>query len=164
MQKVKQLVYAIVCILICSCSVIAKDNETDIQIKGNLVTPPPCKIDDGKAIEVDFGNVSVKSVQGKDQKRQVNYQIQCGENKNNWAMYLMLNGSKSHFDINGLNTGINNLAIKFQLGDQELDLGKKYLINPSSPGVLWAVLTRNGNNELATGDFIANGSLIVEYQ
>ncbi|WP_336844849.1 FimD/PapC N-terminal domain-containing protein [Providencia rettgeri] len=46
----------------------------------------------------------------------------------------------------------------------ELELGKKYLINPSSPGVLWAVLVRNGNNELKTGDFIANGTMVVEYQ
>ncbi|ENU1228713.1 MULTISPECIES: fimbrial protein [Providencia] len=142
----------------------AKDYETKISIKGNLITPPPCHIDDGKDIEVDFGNVSIKSIQGNDQKRQVNYQIQCGENKNNWSMYLMLDGIKSDFDINGLNTGINNLAVKFQLSDTELELGKKYLINPSSPGVLWAVLVRNGNNELKTGDFIANGTMVVEYQ
>nr|WP_242461578.1 hypothetical protein [Providencia rettgeri] len=76
----------------------------------------------------------------------------------------MLDGIKSDFDINGLNTGVNNLAVKFQLADTELELGKKYLINPSSPGVLWAVLVRNGDNELKTGDFIANGTMVVEYQ
>ncbi|WBA56718.1 fimbrial protein [Providencia sp. 21OH12SH02B-Prov] len=164
MQKVKELVYAVLCLFIVSHHATAKNGEADIRIKGNLITPPPCKIDNGKEIEVDFGNVPVKSIQGKEQKRQVNYQIECGENKNNWAMYLTLNGVKSKFDINGLNTGIDNLAVKFQLADQELELGKKYLINPSSPGVLWAVLIRNGNNELATGNFIANGSLVVEYQ
>lgn len=151
-------------IIILPLAAVAKDYETAINMKGNLITPPPCHIDDGKEIEVEFGNVPIKSIQGNEQKRQINYQIQCEENKNNWAMYLMLTGVKSSFDINGLNTGIENLAVKFQLSDKELDLGKKYLINPSSPGVLWAVLVRNGNNELKTGDFIANATLLVEYQ
>lgn len=163
MQKITNIVGATLLMLLSFIS-IAKDNETDITIKGNLITPPPCRIDDGKEIEVDFGNVSIKSIQGNDQKRQVNYQIQCEENKNNWAMYLTLNGIKSTFDINGLSTGVDNLAVKFQLADKELDLGKKYLINPSSPGILWAVLIKNGNSELNTGDFIANATLLVEYQ
>ena len=163
MQNMTNIVGTVLLMLLSFVS-LAKDNETAIAIKGNLITPPPCRIDDGKEIEVDFGNVSVKSIQGNDQKRQVNYQIQCEENKNNWAMYLMLNGVKSTFDINGLSTGVDNLAVKFQLADKELDLGKKYLINPSSPGILWAVLVKNGNSELNTGDFVANATLLVEYQ
>ncbi|EKT53131.1 fimbrial protein [Providencia sneebia] len=142
----------------------AKDNEADIVITGNLITPPPCKINDGKDIEVPFGNVPIKSIQGKEQKREVNYQFHCEENKNNWATYLTISGAKSSFDLNGLNSGINNLAVKFQLGDKELELDKKYLIDPKSPGTLWAVLVKNGNAELPTGDFAAYGTIVVEYQ
>lgn len=164
MKTVNSIIGLVLLSTIVPLTSFARDNETDISIKGHLITPPPCHIDDGKDIEVEFGNVSIKSIQGNKQKRQVNYQIQCGENKNNWSMYLMLDGTKSDFDINGLNTGINNLAVKFQLSDTELELGKKYRINPNSPGVLWAVLARNGDNPLKTGDFIANGTMVVEYQ
>ncbi|HEQ1860088.1 TPA: fimbrial protein [Providencia alcalifaciens] len=164
MRNIYKLIGVFLLFILFPFSSTARDNETDILIKGNLITPPPCHIDNGKDIEVEFGNVSIKSIQGNAQKRQVNYQIQCEENKNNWAMYLTLNGAKSAFDTNGLNTGITNLAVKFQLGDQTLDLGKKYLINPSNPGVLWAVLVRDGNKELKTGDFLANGTMLVEYQ
>ncbi|MDD9339846.1 MAG: fimbrial protein [Providencia heimbachae] len=164
MLNINKIIGTALLIIILPFTSVAKDYETEVKIKGNLMTPPPCRIDDGKEIEVDFGNVSVKSIQGKDQKKAINYQIQCEENKNNWAMYLMLTGVKSSFDINGLNTGIDNLAIKFQLADQELELGKKYLINPTSPGVLWAVLIKNGNSELQTGDFVANATMLVEYQ
>ncbi|APC10164.1 MULTISPECIES: fimbrial protein [Providencia] len=164
MLNVKMIMSAVLLMVSLPFVSNAKDYETEISIKGNLITPPPCHIDDGKDIEVDFETISVKSIQGNDQKKQVNYQIQCGDNKNNWAMYLKLNGAKSAFDLNGISTGVDNLAVKFQLADQDLELGKKYLIDPSSPGVLWAVLIRNGNNEIKTGDFVANATMVVEYE
>ncbi|MEQ4676386.1 fimbrial protein [Providencia vermicola] len=164
MLNVKTITSVVLLMLMLPFTSSAKDYETEISIKGNLITPPPCHIDDGKEIEVDFENVSVKSIQGNDQKKQVNYQIQCGENKNNWAMYLKLNGPKSAFDLNGLSTGVDNLAVKFQLAEQDLELGKKYLIDPNNPGILWAVLVRNGSNEISTGDFVANATMVVEYE
>ncbi len=161
-------IYPLICVsfigMVASLPSIAKDNGAPIHISGNLITPPPCVINDGKDIDVPFGNVAIKKIQGKDQKREINYQFHCEDNKNNWGTYLSVGGPPSSFDLNGLNTGINNLAVKFQLGDKELDLGKKYLVDPKSPGTLWAILVKNGNAELTPGDFAAYGTLVVEYQ
>ncbi len=145
-------------------SVHAKDNETDLKIIGNILIPPPCKINQGGTVEVNFDQIGVNSVKGYDQKREVNYQIECGENTNNWQMYLSLDGTKSSFDINGLKTDIDDLAVKFQLDNNILNLGEKYPINAKSPGKLWAVLVKNGAVTLTAGNFVANGNLLVEYQ
>lgn len=48
---------------------LAKDNETQVLIKGNLLTPPPCKVNDGNMIEVNFGPVAIKTIKGYDQKK-----------------------------------------------------------------------------------------------
>lgn len=141
-----------------------KANEAELKIMGNILVPPPCKIHQGSVIEVNFEKVGVNTIKGTEQKREVNYQIECGENKNNWQMYLSLSGTKSDFDFNALETNIDNLAVKFQLNDNFLDLDKKYPIDDKSPGTLWAVLVKNGNAKLATGNFLANGTLLVEYQ
>lgn len=164
MMKIYKSISLVVLISLVSIFGYAKDGETNIKIRGNLLTPPPCKVNSGELIEVDFGQVSIKSVKGLEKKEKVNYQIQCSENKNNWRMYLTIDGAKSQFDKDGLQTNIGNLAVKFQLGDLLLELGKKYPINPDSPGILWAVLVKDGNSELKTGSFWANGTLQVEYQ
>nr|WP_229597513.1 hypothetical protein [Providencia rettgeri] len=69
MKTVNNIIGLVFLSAILSFTSTAKDYETGINIKGNLITPPPCHIDDGKDIEVDFGNVSIKSIQGNDQKR-----------------------------------------------------------------------------------------------
>lgn len=147
-----------------SSSILAKDNETQVLIKGNLLTPPPCKINDGNMIEVPFGSVPIKSIQGYDQKREVNYQITCGENLNNWNMYLWIDGSKSNFDANGLRTNIDNLTVKFMMGNDIIELNKKYSVNLNNPEKIWAVLVKKENSVLSPGDFISGGTLFVEYQ
>lgn len=142
----------------------ARDNETDLNIIGNILIPPPCKINQGGNVDVKFGQVAIKSIKGTEQKKEVNYQIECGKNQNNWKMYLSVNGTKSNFDTNGLKTNINDLAVKFQLGNNIIDLGTKYAIDEKSPGKLWAILVKKENSTLPTGDFVANGTLLVEYQ
>lgn len=143
---------------------LAKDNETQVLIRGNLLTPPPCKVNDGNMIEVNFGPVAIKTIQGYDQKREINYQITCDENLNNWNMYLWIDGSKSSFDPNGLKTNIDDLTVKFMMGNSVIDLNKKYSINLNSPEKIWAVLVKKENSELKPGNFTSGGTLFVEYQ
>lgn len=147
-----------------SSSSLAKDNETQVLIKGNLLTPPPCKVNDGNMIEVNFGPVAIKTIKGYDQKREINYQINCEENLNNWNMYLSIDGKKSSFDPNGLRTNINELAVKFMMGDSIIDLNKKYSVNLNNPEKIWAVLVKKENSELTPGNFTSGGTLFVEYQ
>lgn len=143
---------------------VAKDNETQVLIKGYLLTPPPCKVNDGNMIEVNFGPVAIKTIKGYDQKREINYQITCKENLNNWNMYLSIDGTKSSFDLNGLKTNINELTIKFMMGDSIIDLNKKYPVNLNNPEKIWAVLVKKENSTLTPGNFTAGGTLFVEYQ
>lgn len=145
-------------------TVSARDNEVDLKITGNILLPPPCKINQGSNVDVNFGDVLTKSIKGLEQKREINYQIECGYNNNNWDMYLSVNGIKSDFDKNGLKTNIDNLAVKFSLDHEMLELGKKYRINENTLGTLWAILIKKKNSELPSGYFFATGTLLVEYK
>ncbi|TOL43636.1 hypothetical protein CGH97_25230, partial [Vibrio parahaemolyticus] len=62
MLNVKMIMSAVLLMVSLPFVSNAKDYETEISIKGNLITPPPCHIDDGKDIEVDFETISVKSI------------------------------------------------------------------------------------------------------
>lgn len=143
---------------------LAKDNEVDVLIKGNLIMAPPCKINQGEDIEVNFGSIPTKTIQGYEQKKEINYQITCEDNLNNWSLYLWIDGNKSGFDRHALKTNIDNLAVKFMKGSSIIDLAKKYTVNPNNPEKLWAVLVKQDNTELPAGSFVSNGTLYVEYQ
>lgn len=71
---------------------------------------------------------------------------------------------KSSFDPNGLRTNINELAVKFMMGDSIIDLNKKYSVNLNNPEKIWAVLVKKENSELTPGNFTSGGTLFVEYQ
>lgn len=162
MNYCRFLVILFVCLF--SFQGVAEDNKTKVIIKGNLLTPPPCKVNDGNLIEVNFGPVAIKTINGYEQKRELNYQITCEQNLNNWNMFLSIDGAKSSFDNNGLKTNINDLAVKFMLGNSIMDLNKKYAVDLNNPETIWAVLVKKQNSELAPGNFVSGGTLFVEYQ
>ncbi|RUL13053.1 fimbrial protein [Proteus mirabilis] len=137
---------------------------TKIYMHGNLLTAPPCKVNNGNVIDVGFGPISTKSIKGYDQKRELNYKITCESNSNNLKTYLWINGDKSNFDINGLKTNIDDLAIKFMMGGDIIELNKKYTVDINHPEQIWAVLVKKENSVLKTGDFSSSGTLFVEYQ
>ncbi len=65
---------------------------------------------------------------------------------------------------NGLKTNIDNLAVKFSLDHEMLELGKKYRINENTLGTLWAILIKKKNSELPSRYFFVTGTLLVEYK
>lgn len=162
MNYCRFLVILFVCLF--SFQSVAEDNKAKVIIKGNLLTPPPCKVNDGNLIEVNFGPIATKTINGYEQKREINYQITCEQNLNNWNMFLSIDGAKSSFDNNGIKTNINDLAVKFMLGNTIMELNKKYAVNLNNPETIWAVLVKKQNSELAPGNFVSGGTLFVEYQ
>ncbi len=50
----------------------------NLTFSGTLNEPPPCTIDAGNTIEVDFGDVGVKRVDGVKYRKAVPYTINCG--------------------------------------------------------------------------------------
>lgn len=57
---------------------MAQDNEAGISFRGILVEPPPCTLNSGSVVDVDFGDsVGVDSVDGVSNRVPLSYIITC---------------------------------------------------------------------------------------
>ncbi|VTP83596.1 fimbrial subunit [Proteus vulgaris] len=80
-----------------------------INITGNVIAPPPCLINDGKMIEVNFGEVMSTRIDGTNYKQPVHYTATCQKMPTN-AMKVYITGSATGFDSNALQTDITGLG------------------------------------------------------
>ena len=134
-----------------------------INITGNVIAPPPCLINDGKMIEVNFGEVMSTRIDGTNYKQPVHYTATCQKMPTN-AMKVYITGSATGFDSNALQTDITGLGVRILYQGQLLDLGKA--INFTYPNLpdLEAIPVRDQSATLSGGDFVASGTLHVDYQ
>lgn len=134
-----------------------------INISGNVIAPPPCLINDGKMIEVNFGEVMSTRIDGVRYKEPIHYTATCQKMPTN-AMKVYVTGSATGFDSNALQTNITGLGVRILYQGNLLDLGKT--VNFTYPNLpeLEAIPVRDQNEALVGGDFVASGTLHVDYQ
>lgn len=134
-----------------------------INITGNVIAPPPCLINDGKMIEVNFGEVMSTRIDGVRYKEPIHYTATCQKMPTN-AMKVYVTGGATGFDSNALQTNITGLGVRILYQGKLLDLGKA--VNFTYPNLpeLEAIPVRDQNEVLVGGDFVASGTLHVDYQ
>ena len=72
-----------------------------INIKGYVIAHPPCMINEGKTVEVNFGDVLSTRVDGLNYKRLVDYHPSCEQMPIN-TLKLSVEGNGTFFDANVL--------------------------------------------------------------
>ncbi|AZC90138.1 fimbrial protein [Pseudomonas carnis] len=126
------------------------------------VIGPTCVINNGRPIEVDFGNsVMTTRVDGKNYMKTVDYTLDCDSVGSN-AMRMQIQGAAS--SNNGLSTNKSDLAIAFL--NNGVPLPMNTWINftwPNKPN-LQAVPVRSGSQMLTGGEFSAAATMMVDYQ
>lgn len=134
-----------------------------INITGNVIAPPPCLINDGRMIEVNFGEVMSTRIDGVNYKQPIHYTATCQKMPTN-AMKVYVTGSATGFDTNALQTDITGLGVRILYQGKLLDLGKS--VNFTYPNLpeLEAIPVRDQSASLVGGDFVASGTLHVDYQ
>ncbi|NHW59699.1 fimbrial protein, partial [Escherichia coli] len=77
---------------------------------------------------------------------------------------VYVTGSATGFDSNALQTNITGLGVRILYKGSLLDLGKA--VNFTYPNLpeLEAIPVRDQNEALVGGDFVASGTLHVDYQ
>ncbi len=55
----------------------AADQGTKVNITATVVAPPPCVINDGRTIDIDFGKVGIKRIDGNRYMQRIDYSIKC---------------------------------------------------------------------------------------
>lgn len=140
-------------------------DDVDMTFRGTLITPPPCTIDDGNRIDVNFGErVGITKVDGVNYRQLVNYQIRCEQGASGtWALTLTLGGGVAGFDKQALLTNRDNLGIRVYQNDQPFTPGSTLKIDLANPPRLEAVPVQKAGATLRAETFEAWATLKADY-
>ena len=144
----------------------AKDGEADMTFHGTLITPPPCTINDGNQVDVDFGErVGINKVDGVNYRQRLNYQITCDSTLgSSWALTLSLSGGAAGFDNKALLTDKTNLGVRIYQNDTPFIPNSTLKINLNNPPILEAVPIKRAGATLTEGAFEAWATLRADYE
>jgi type 1 fimbria pilin len=147
---------------ILSASGWATDN---VRLGGTLIESPPCTINQGGKVDVDFGTrVGVKKVNGVNYMQVMNYQITCDPSANVSAMTLEILGTPADYDAAAVTSDVTDLAIQIQQNGVPFELNKPIPISLTSQPKLFAVPVKRPGASLIEGPFEATATLRAVYQ
>ena len=142
------------------------DGDVDMTFRGTLIEPPPCTINDGERVDVDFGErVGINKVDGVNYRQIMNYQITCNNaGSGSWALTLSLTGAAAGFDEQALQTNKTDLGIRVYQNDKPFTPGSSLAIDISNPPRLEAVPVKREGATLTEGAFESWATLRADYQ
>lgn len=152
--------------------------EGEMSFKGTLIAPPPCKVDDTKTLEVNFGDrLGINKVDGTAYAQPLNYTLNCqdtGENPRGWKLRLTLDGTPASFDATVFKTtslGSNkaneaNLGIRiYQANGTTFTPNSQIdIVDATNPPKLMAVPVKKSGSTLVEGGFETLVTLQAHYQ
>jgi type 1 fimbria pilin len=151
--------------LLALCSLgLCSGASANLTFSGTLNEPPPCTIDAGNTIEVDFGDVGVKRVDGVKYRKGVGYTLSCGTDTLPWVLKLSVNGTSTTFDGAAVQTNVPELGIRIFQNNVPFRLNTPLDITLSSPPTLEVVPVKRAGAILAPARFSAVATLLAEYQ
>ncbi|AZE61273.1 putative fimbrial-like protein ElfG precursor [Pseudomonas fluorescens] len=151
--------------LLALCAIgLCSGASANLTFSGTLNEPPPCTIDAGNTIEVDFGDVGVKRVDGVKYRQGLSYTISCGTDTLPWMLKLSVNGTATTFDGAAVQTSVPALGIRVFQNNQPFALNTPLEISLSSPPVLEVVPVKRPGATLTPARFNAVATLLAEYQ
>lgn len=134
-----------------------------IDIKGEVVDKP-CSVNNGRLIEIDFGDVLTTRIQGEYYKKPVEYTVTCDGQSTMPSLNILVDGISSDFDQKLLKTDVDGLGVLFKFGTQDFPIRTKRPFTFSPKPEISAVLVKNKDTELPARKFTANATLKVSYQ
>ncbi|WP_421524181.1 fimbrial protein [Pseudomonas yamanorum] len=151
--------------LLALCSIgFCSAASANLTFNGTLNEPPPCTIDSGSTIEVDFGDVGTRRVDGVKYRKAVGYTIRCGASTLPWLLKLSVKGAETTFDNAALQTTAPDLGIRLYQNNVPFRLNTPLDISLASPPALEAVPVKRPGSTLAPARFTAVATLLAEYQ
>jgi len=142
---------------------VAGTAQSTIQISMTVLNPPPCTINDGRTIEVDFGEIVTSDLQNNAISRPINLNLSCSMSKN--QMRLQIQGTPDKDYPGYLLASYSPIAIKFTSNGQVLPINSWLNFSwPDAPELRVATF-RKPTWLIKDGDsFSASATLRVEYQ
>lgn len=151
-------------LLVCWSIGLCSGASANVTFSGTLNEPPPCTIDGGNTIEVDFGDVGVKRVDGVKYRKGLGYTISCSPATLPWELKLSVNGTPTTFDGSAVQTNVPDLGIRIFQNNVPFPLNTPLDISLSSPPTLEVVPVKSLGAVLTPARFTAVATLLAEYE
>ncbi|WLH26069.1 fimbrial protein [Pseudomonas sp. FP215] len=163
--RVMKLYASLVLLLVSGIENASGWESNNLILRGTLIEPPPCTINDGGQVDVNFGNrVGVKKVDGVNYQQVMNYQITCDPTANTWDMTLEIIGTPADYDTAAVTSDVADLAIQIKQNGVPFELNKPIPIRLTTPPILSAVPVKRAGATLMEGPFEATATLRAVYQ
>lgn len=173
--------FRIGCVLLMVIMLPAQAWELDVQVTGKVVIPP-CTINDGRIITVDFKHVMINKINGNNYFITTTVPFDCYYKSNKPYVNIVgpvLPGAPSHIlQANIAGSSSDNFGVAFYAGAQ-VDESKRLPIGTSTGAIAKEVITdghegagtltfttvpwKKSGTTLATGEFSAAASLLIGY-
>lgn len=157
----KQYVGILLGVLLAAAPAVA---NVPVNIRGTIILPPPCIINNNQTIRVDFGDeVMTTRVDGANYKQAISYSLNCEIQKSN-SLKMSIQGSPTSFNSGLLGTNKNDLGIALYHETQQLNINTWFNYTYPNQPVLYAVPVKRGGATLTGGEFTASATLLIDYQ
>ncbi|MBQ0268102.1 fimbrial protein [Providencia huaxiensis] len=135
-----------------------------VPIKGVVLAPPPCKINGGNIIKVNFDEIMSTRIDGNAYSKPINYNIDC-EKRPTSQMKMTLIGIPASFDTGAIETDLPGLGIAFRYNGSKLRLNQEIkFVYPNAPQ-FEAIPVRDLSTTLTKGGvFHAGVTIKLDYQ
>lgn len=124
----------------------------------------PCHISNDRDINVHFGKVGTKKVDGLRYMQTVPYSVSCDEIEPAWVLTLTVKGIPVGFEKTALKTNANGLGIRMLQNGIPLEINKPLPINYADLPNLQAVPVQQEGVPLPEKDFNVTATLMAEFQ
>lgn len=143
---------------------LAPVRADEVGFKGHLIEQPPCVINGGELITVDFGNeVMTTRIDGQSYTQKAEFDLDCSAAVGNAPLKLRVAGTKAGF-AEALDGGTQGLGIALSLDGQLLKPNDWQTFSSTVKPLISAVLVKDEAVILDGGIFRVLASLEMEYQ
>ncbi|QWZ48823.1 fimbrial protein [Enterobacter bugandensis] len=143
----------------------ADGSSATIKVMVNI-SIPPCTINNGQTIDVDFGDsIYTTDVAKGIYSVPVNYSLDCQGMEADKTLQMTISGTGEDFDSSYLKTSMPGLGIKLIANGVDFPLNSKLDFKTATDKPeLVAVLVKDPAQDLSTGEFTAGATMEVSYQ
>lgn len=133
---------------------------------GTFVLLTPCTVNGDQVLNIPFGNVGVKKVDGVQYTRPIPYEVDCHGAPDNSPLNLTISGNATSYDPAAVSTSAEGLGIQIQANGQPFTLNKsmRTTLGALSSLQLTAVPVKDPGKELAEQAFTAVATLTADYE
>lgn len=140
--------------------------STNVTYSGTLIDSPPCTINGGEPVEIDFGEMGVNKVDGHNYAKNFALVYECGDASSDKTLRYL--GAATTFDPAAVQSNIPEFGIRLQHQKDgaitPFDVGSTLAIPSYLAGSQFiATPVKNADAELQEGAFTAAATLQLEY-